>query len=131
MTILSLLRFAHTCINPCAPKPRSEQQLSGWKLLGRFIGVLDEHGSRIAPDQREQHGLRDLDRRTYFGLFLFGLFNPVVTSMRALCLASKLDRVSDMLDHKGPIAISRFSDAQHMSLPHQGPVARRTHPLQT
>jgi hypothetical protein len=45
------------------------------------------------------------------------LFNPVVTSMRALCLASKLDRVSDMLDHKGPVAISGFSDAQHVFAP--------------
>jgi len=38
-------------------KPRSEpiteQQLSGWKLLERFIGVLDHHGSRIAPNRRE------------------------------------------------------------------------------
>jgi hypothetical protein len=103
------------------PKPRSEpiteQQLFGWKLLERFIGVLDQHGSRIAPNRREKHGLRDLDRRTYFGLFLFGLFNPVVTSMRAVCAASKLDRVSAMLDLQGPVAISGFSDAQHVFAP--------------
>ena len=102
-------------------KPRSEpiteQQLSGWKLLERFIGVLDHHGSQIAPNRREEHGLRDLDRRTYFGLFLFGLFNPVVTSMRALCAASRLDRVSGMLDLQGPVAISGFSDAQHVFAP--------------
>ena len=103
------------------PDPRSEpiteQQLSGWKLLERFIGVLDLHGSQIAPSRREVHGLRDLDRRAYFGLFLFGLFNPVVTSMRALCLASKLDRVSSMLDHQGPVAISGFSDAPQVFAP--------------
>jgi hypothetical protein len=98
-------------------EPITEQQLSGWKLLERFIGVLDQHGSLIAPNHREEHGLRALDRRTYFGLFLFGLFNPVVTSMRALCLASKLDHVSGMLDHKGPVAISGFSDAQHVFAP--------------
>ena len=85
--------------------------------MERFIGVLDQHGSRIAPNRREEHGLRDLDRRTYFGLFLFGLFNPVVTSMRALCLASKLDRVSYMFDLTGPVAISGFSDAQHVFAP--------------
>lgn len=100
------------------PRPRpqtvTEQQLSGWKLLKRFIGILDQHGSRIAPNRREGHGLRDLDRRTYFGLFLFGLFNPVVTSMRALCLASKVGRVSRMLNLQGPVAISGFSDAQHV-----------------
>lgn len=74
-------------------EPITEQQLAGWKLLERFIGLLDEHGSRIAPHRLEEHGLRDVNRRTYFGLFLFGLFNPVVTSMRALCAASALDRV--------------------------------------
>lgn len=98
-------------------EPITEQRLSGWKLLDRFLGVLDQHGSQIAPSRREEHGLRDLDRRTYFGLFLFGLFNPVVSSMRALCLASRLDRVADMLDHQGPVAISGFSDAQQVFAP--------------
>jgi len=102
-------------------KPRSEpiteKQLSRWKLLERFIGLLDQHGSQIAPDRREEHGLRDVDRRTYFGLYLFGLFNPVVTSMRALCAASNLDRVSATLEHRGPVAISGFSDAQHVFSP--------------
>jgi len=102
-------------------KPRSEpiteKQLSRWKLLERFIGLLDQHGSQIAPDRREEHGLRDVDRRTYFGLYLFGLFNPVVTSMRALCAASNLDRVAATLEHRGPVAISGFSDAQHVFSP--------------
>jgi len=118
---MSLVRFVRTCLNLRVPKKRpepiTEQQLSGWKLLERFIGILDQHGARISPNSREKHGLRDLDRRTYFGLFLFGLFNPVVTSMRALCLASKLDRVAGILDHKGPVAISGFSDAQHVFAP--------------
>ena len=121
MTDLSLVRVDRTCVNPCVLKrpvePITEQQLLGWKLLERFIAVLDQYGSCIAPNRREEHGLRDLDRRTYFSLFLFGLFNPVVTSMRALCLASKLDRVSDMLDRNGPVAISGFSDAQHVFAP--------------
>lgn len=121
MTKLSLVQVGRTCLNRRVPKPRSEsiteQQLSGWKLLERFIDVLDQHGTRIAPNSREEHGLRDLDRRTYFGLFLFGLFNPVVASMRALCAASKLDRVSAMLDLRGPVAISGFSDAQHVFAP--------------
>lgn len=98
-------------------KPVTEHQLSRWKLVERFIGVLDQYGSQIAPNRREEHGLRDLDRRTYFGLFLFGLFNPVVTSMRGLCAASGLDRVSGMLDLEKPVAISGFSDAQHVFAP--------------
>jgi hypothetical protein len=63
------------------------------------------------------HGLRDLDRSTYFGLFLFGLFNPVVTSMRVLCAATRLNRVSGMLDLQGSVAISGFSNAQHVFAP--------------
>lgn len=98
-------------------EPITEHQLSGWKLLERFIGVLNQYGSQIAPNSREKHGLRGLDRRTYFGLFLFGLFNPVVTSMRALCLASRLDHVSGTLAREGPVAISGFSEAQHVFAP--------------
>ena len=52
---------------------------------------------RLPAQRREAHGLRELNRNTYFGLFLFGLFNPVVTPMRALCAATRLNRVSGML----------------------------------
>ena len=121
MTKLSLIRFVRTRLNRRVSKPHSEsiteQQLSRWKLLSRFIDLLDKHGSKIAPQQREVHGLRDLDRGTYFGLFPFGLFNSVVTSMRALCAATRLNRVSKMLDLEGPVAISDFSDAQHVFSP--------------
>ena len=110
-----------TCLNRRVSKPHSEsitvQQLSRWKLLSRFIGLLDQLGAQIAPQRREVHGLRELNRNTYFGLFLFGLFNPVVTSMRALCAATRLNRVSKMLDLQGPVAISGFSDVQHVFSP--------------
>jgi hypothetical protein len=98
-------------------KPITVEQLAGWKLLDRFLVLLDKTGATIAPDRREQHGLRNLDRRTYFGLFLFGLFNPVVVSMRPLCSATRLDRVQQTLERQGPVAISSFSDAQHVSSP--------------
>ncbi len=105
-------------LNAVVPKPRSqpvtEAELGGWRLLERFIALLDEHGSRIAPGARETHGLRELDRRAYFGLFLFGLFNPVVGSMRSLCAATRLERVAGMLERQGAVAISGFSDAQQV-----------------
>ena len=103
------------------PKPESKpitaEQLAGWKLLERFLGLLDKSGDAIAPDRREQHGLRELDRRTYFGLFLFGLFNPVVASMRSLCAASRLERVQQTFEREGPVAISGFSEAQQVFAP--------------
>ena len=102
---------------PAASESITEKQLSRWKLLSRFIDLLDKHGSQIAPQRREVHGLRELNRNTYFGLFLFGLFNPVVTSMRALCAATRLNRVAKTLDLQRPVAISGFSDAQHVFSP--------------
>ena len=95
----------------------TEEKLGSWKLLERFIRVLDQYGESIAPKPRESHGLRELDRRTYFGRFLFGLFNPVVASMRGLCGATKIKRVAEMLGRQGPVAISGFSDAQHVFSP--------------
>lgn len=95
----------------------TEEQLAGWKLLERFLDLLDKSGAAIVADRREQHGLRELDRRTYFGLFLFGLFNPVVASMRALCSATRLERVQQTFEREGPIAISGFSDAQQVFAP--------------
>jgi len=98
-------------------RPITEAQLSGWKLLERFLEVLNVVAGVVAPTQRENHGLRDLDRRAYFGMFLFGLFNAVTDSMRALCSATQLPRVQGLLGIKGPVAISGFSDAQHVFAP--------------
>ena len=96
------------------PKPITDEQLAGWSMLASFGGLLKEHGSLIAPNRWERHGLRELDRHTYFGLFLFGLFNPVVDSMRALCAATQLGRVQEALGREGPVHLSGFSDAQHV-----------------
>lgn len=97
-------------------KTIQEHELQGWSLLERFVRVLDEVGPQIAPASREDHGLRTLDRRSYFSLFLLGLFNPVVSSMRALCAASSLPRVQQLSGH-GPVSLSRFSDAQQVFAP--------------
>jgi hypothetical protein len=91
-------------------------ELQGWSLLERFLRVLDAVGPQVAPGSREDHGLRTLDRRSYFTLFLLGLFNPVVSSMRALCAASALPRVQ-RLTGRGPVGLSRFSDAQQVFAP--------------
>ncbi len=101
---------------PCQ-EPITEEQLAGWGVLERFLEVLEKHAGGIAPNRRESHGLREVDRRTYFGLFLFGLFNPVVASMRALCAATRLRRVSQTLELDGPVHSSGFSDAQHVFAP--------------
>lgn len=92
------------------------QQLQGWSLLERFLQVLEEAGPQIVAGSREDHGLRTLDRRAYFGLFLLGLFNPVLTSMRALCATTALPQVQRLTGH-GVVSLSRFSDAQEVFSP--------------
>lgn len=69
------------------PLPFTEKDLQGWKLHKRFIEVLDKYGSQIAPQARETHGLR------------------------------LLDRVATMFEREQGVAISRFSDAQAVFSP--------------
>ena len=56
---------------------------------------------------------RTLGRDDYLSLLLFGLFNPVVDSMRGLCAASKLRRVQEeVCTH--PVSLGSFSEAQRV-----------------
>jgi hypothetical protein len=94
-------------------EPIEERQLQGWKFIERFFGVLKRVRAGVPLSAREQHGLRELHAESYLGLFLFGLFNPIVDSMRGLCRASELPRVQAEISH-GAVALSRFSEAQHV-----------------
>ena len=49
----------------------------------------------------------------YLSLYLFGLFNPVVRTMRALCSASHLKRVQQEIC-SAPVSLGSFSEAQHL-----------------
>jgi hypothetical protein len=92
-----------------------ERQLQGWRFIERFLEVLNRVRAGLPLSAREQHGLRELHAEPYLGLFLFGLFNPIVDSMRGLCRASELPRVQAEISH-GVVALSRFSEAQHVFL---------------
>ena len=98
-------------------KPLRESDLAGWSLLERFLSVLDSCQEQTPPSKRERHGLRTLECRSYLGLFLLGLFNLVVTSMRGLCTATQLPRVRSLIERDSPVSLSRFSDAQHVFSP--------------
>ena len=91
-----------------------ERDLRGWKWLGRFQRLVAAARARVPAGPRETHGLRRLDAGQYLSLFLFGLFNPVVDSMRGLCEASHLRRVRAQTGAGGPVALSRFSEAQQV-----------------
>jgi len=98
-------------------KKIQERDLRGWRWLVRFQRLLDAARARVPPGPREEHGLRRLHAEEYLSLFLLGLFNPVVDSMRGLCEASHLRRVREQTGAEGPVALSRFSEAQHVFEP--------------
>lgn len=54
---------------------------------------------------------RQLDYSSYLSLFLFGLFNPVVQSMRALCSVSRLEKVQRKIGAR-PVSLGSFSEMQ-------------------
>jgi hypothetical protein len=91
--------------------PLDERRLHGWKFVARFLKVLEKARAQWPQSRREDHQLRKLHAPEYLALFLFGLFNPVIASMRGLCRASELPRVQREVAG-GRVAISRFSEAQ-------------------
>jgi Transposase DDE domain len=95
----------------------TESKLVGWRQIDQFCRLIEKALVVAAPlGKRAEHGLRRLDARRYLGLFLLGLLNPVIESMRGLCAASALARVTREVSG-GKVALSRFSEAQHVFEP--------------
>jgi hypothetical protein len=89
-----------------------EKKLSNWKLLDNFRELLAK-AQAAAPKVEKKPGgpERKLLETDYFCLFLFGLLNPVVDSMRGLCAASHLKRVQHDICSR-PVSLGSFSEAQ-------------------
>lgn len=90
-----------------------ERALGGWQMIKRFRAVLAKVRERVPRTARESHGLRLHQVEEYLSLFLLAMFNPVVGSMRALCQASRLERVQEQCQ-SAPLSLSRFSEAQQV-----------------
>src|SRR5439155_10545217 len=92
-------------------KPRlTEKDLSRWKLIGDFQARLEAAGGD-EPRGTFADARRRLSCGDYLSLLLFGLFNPVVDSMRGLCAATELRRVQEeVCSH--PVSLGSFSEAQ-------------------
>ena len=91
----------------------TEPQLRNWRMLGSF----DDAITRVFSKAKLHRNLLDPERQLTYGrylkLFLFGLFNPVVETMRGLCEVSALARVQQevcAIEVKPP----RFSEMQHL-----------------
>lgn len=96
-------------------EPIDEKKLSNWKLLEDFRRRLAAARAgapgRPRPPNRPGGPERKLLDEHYFSLMLFGLFNPVLESMRGLCAASHLKRVQQDVCGR-PVSLGSFSEAQ-------------------
>ena len=90
----------------------TESELKSWRLLKDFrklfSGVLkDRTRSKSEDDPR-----RKLHYLDYATSILFVFCNPVISSMRGLCAASRLKKVKDCAT-KRQLSLGSFSEAQH------------------
>ena len=94
----------------------SERDLSRWKLVEDFQARLAEASERVRMPGSESDPRRKLLSADYFSLLLFGLFNPVVRTMRGLCEATKLGRVQREISN-AYVSLGSFSEAQAVFAP--------------
>ena len=91
----------------------SERDLQQWKLVSDFRQRLEEAARALGLPPSLTHPQRQLLLADYLSLFLFGLLNPVVRTMRALCAASRLQRVQAEICSR-PVSLGSFSEMQHV-----------------
>ena len=101
------------CASGSKPSRIEERALQQWSLVKKFQAVLDEVSPDVAVHPTEHDPRRTLHRRDYFSLFLLGMFNPVLSSMRALCKASSMQRTRQALG-TSPVSLGSFSEAQSL-----------------
>jgi Transposase DDE domain len=92
----------------------NEKDLQRWSLVEAFrlelATVLEQRGGLDADDTWADPR-RKLELGDYFGLHLFGLFNPVVKTLRGLAGASHLRRVQQEVCSRA-ISLGSLSEAQ-------------------
>jgi DDE family transposase len=94
----------------------SERDFSRWKLVEDFRQRLGVAAQKLPAARTENDARRKLLAAEYFSLLLFGLFNPVVRTMRGLCAASALGRVQREICTRS-VSLGSFSEAQDVFAP--------------
>jgi hypothetical protein len=93
--------------------PLREDELKSWHLLAQFRQRLQPVLAAAMPSPSAADPRREVLAEDYFCLLLFGLFNPALKSMTALCHASgRFARMREVCSR--PMAQSSFSEAQHV-----------------
>jgi hypothetical protein len=91
----------------------AEKDLRQWDLLRAFQGALAKRANPAQQHRSWADARRTCAYADYLSLFLFGLFNPVLKTMRALCAASQLPRVQREVSGQS-VSLGSFSEAQHL-----------------
>jgi hypothetical protein len=89
-------------------EPITDQQLQGFKYFKKFLPLLDRLHDQAT--QRDRAGNRTLHFDQYIALQLVFFFNPIVTSMRGLVQASRLEKVRRELG-VASTSLGSFSEA--------------------
>jgi hypothetical protein len=90
-----------------------EADLHHWRVLREFEQAVQRAAAKLEINLAEADQERKLSQGRYLGLFLFGLFNPVIESMRGLCAVTSLSRVQQEVSG-GRIPLASFSEMQHV-----------------
>ena len=109
-------RFNRGVANLCKRQPITEEQLHHWKSIKSFRAILARVYEKADLGPTFVDSRRKLGYDSYLSLFLLGLYNPVVNSMRGLCGASHLPRVQEVIG--GPaVSLGSFSEMQSVLEP--------------
>jgi hypothetical protein len=92
------------------------EALKGLRLLKSFNKTLRKVCRRRRHQRPGVAPQRPLQQGEYLSLYLFGLLNPVVRSMRALCRLSRTESARPFLG-SGAFSRSTFSEMQHLTEP--------------
>jgi hypothetical protein len=98
---------------PRTERTLTEKDLKNWNLLQVFEQAVQRVFSQAALHPTFADPARRVSYRPYLSLFLFGLFNPVVESMRGLCAVTQLQRVQAEVCG-GAVSPASFSELQHV-----------------
>ncbi len=90
-----------------------ESDLRHWRMLQEFEQAVQRAAAKLGMNLAQADLGRKLSQGRYLGLFLFGLFNPVIESMRGLCAITGLSRVREEISGV-KVGLASFSEMQHV-----------------
>ena len=90
-----------------------EADLHHWRVLQEFDQAVQRAAAKLEIPLADADRERKLRQGRYLGLFLFGLFNPVIESMRGLCAVTSLSRVQKEVSG-ARVPLASFSEMQHV-----------------